>query len=387
MHHQAQLDPNLISPELLPAKDTDRTVNYFDLFFLWAAIAINLGAFTMALSMYPQLSPLTILGALFVGFLICIAFNVLIGDIGLTYGITYSVYVRSCFGIRGTHIPGTIRMFPALFWAGYQTFMAAASMNVIMEMVTGYSNIWVCIIIFQALQVINALSGVKSMAILNTVATVVLAIVLALIAGKLLMESDYTLLGIITLPAQDIGAEMSFPLAVSGAVGGWIAISPSFMDITRTVKRKDNFATQGFLSRNGGVLVATLLGILLVSPLICFSGLMSGIITGNWNPIDFAVEAYQNQPIILVICLIAIMLAQWSTNTASNMFPAANVIKNYSPTRISMTVAMLIVAIVSLVIQPWNLVNQLAVVLTYMANALGPVLGITETLAFMQLGK
>src|SRR5699024_523217 len=121
----------------------------------------------MALSLYPQYSPMQILGILFVGYLICVVFMIFIGDIGLTYGITYSVFIRSCFGIKGSHIPGVIRLISCLFWAGFQTYVAATALNAILLTTIGVSNLWVCIIVFQAVQVINAARGVKSMAIFN----------------------------------------------------------------------------------------------------------------------------------------------------------------------------------------------------------------------------
>lgn len=59
---------SLIDEDQLPTLDSERNVSYFNVFFLFASIAVNIGAFTMALSLYPQMAPLQILGVMWLAF-------------------------------------------------------------------------------------------------------------------------------------------------------------------------------------------------------------------------------------------------------------------------------------------------------------------------------
>jgi NCS1 family nucleobase:cation symporter-1 len=369
-------DTNLVSKDLLPTTDKERNVSTLELFFLWAAIAVNIGAFAVALSMYPMFSPIKILGVVITGFLICVILMFFTGDIGLTYGITYSVYIRSCFGTLGSHFAGAIRVLSCIFWAGFQTYVAATALSAICLSLTGYSNFWVSIIIFSVLQIYNAAKGVKSMAIFDTFATVFLAIALVVLTGVLLSQNNQTIIGVFSMPAVPTDKYLSLPLAIASAAGGWICIAPTFMDITRTMKRSPNFATQNFWQRNKGVLIATLLGITVISPTVVSTGMISGLLSGTWNPIEYAVQAFPDNPLMLILCFLAVLFAQWSTNTAANMLPAANIIVNFNPKRITYVKAVVIVGVVSVVIMPWRLLVYFVNVMAFLAAVLGPVLGI-----------
>jgi NCS1 family nucleobase:cation symporter-1 len=369
----------LLSEDLLPRTDAQRNLSALDLFFVWAAIAINIGGFAMAFSLYPQFPPIQILAIVFFGYLVCVVFIIFTGDIGLTYGITYSVFIRSSFGYLGSHLPGLVRVVSCLFWCGFQTWLGASAMNAIMQITAGYSNLILMIIIFTAVQVANACFGVKAMAKFDIPAVVLLLIVLAVLMGVILNMNDSSVIDIMQLP-MDVNAEKTtVALAVSGAVGGWIAIPVTFMDISRNMKRKKEFASQSFFARNRGVIIATLIGITIISPLMMLCGLISGVLTGTWNPIEFAQIAFENRPFVLFICFVAILFAQWSTNTAANMLPAANILVNINPKFVKFPYAMILVGILSVVIRPWIYLDRLYFMLAVLSALIGPLLGIMLT--------
>lgn len=313
------------------------------------------------------------------GFFLCVLLIFAMGDIGMKYGITYSVYIRSAFGKNGAHIAGLVRVIAAVFFTGFQTYVAATALNIIGYKLIGFSNIWVALIIFQSLQVWNAAKGVKSMAIFDTIATVFLAITLVLLMFTLLRNYSTTLGSVLLQTPVDNGIPVSYPMAIAGAIGGWIALAPTFMDITRNVKRNKNFATQTFWQRNKYILLALALGVSVVSPLNVGTGMVSGIVSGTWNPIEFATIAFADNWFMMLVSFLAVMFAQWSTNTGANMLPAANIIVNFWPKRITYSIAMVIVGVVSLVIMPWKTADVFNDYLGYLATALGPILGIMMT--------
>ncbi len=322
---------NLVSDYILPTTDAQRTVSGVDLFFIWAAIAINIGGFAMAFSLFPQFAPFQILAIIFFGYLICVALIIFTGDIGLTYGITYSVFIRSPFGYLGSHLAGLVRVVSCLFWCGFQTWLAASAMNEIVKIFTGYENLWLMIVLVTIAQIVNACYGVKAMAKFDIPAVLFLLVVLIVLMAGILMMNDANVLDILRLPTEETTVKTTLALAVAGAAGGWIAIPVTFMDISRTMKRSPDFATQSFWQRNRKVIIGTLTGITIVSPCIMLCGLISGVLTGTWNPIEFAQIAFSSKPVVLVVCFMAILFAQWSTNTDANMLPAANILVNISP--------------------------------------------------------
>ena len=50
-------------------------------------------------------------------------------DIGIKYGIPFSVSLRPAFGYAGALIATYFRAIPAIFWFGFQTWVAASAMN------------------------------------------------------------------------------------------------------------------------------------------------------------------------------------------------------------------------------------------------------------------
>ncbi|MCT7656253.1 cytosine permease [Oceanimonas sp. NS1] len=143
------------NPELMPSTDKDRDINIWDFTMLWAGMTINMGAFTMGAQLYPGLSPWTIIGAILAAYAIVTSILILAGDIGIRYGIPFTVYIRGCFGYKGAKIPAAFRAIPACFWFGFQTWVAAVAIGKVLEMWIGYSNTTILILIFGVLQVVE----------------------------------------------------------------------------------------------------------------------------------------------------------------------------------------------------------------------------------------
>ena len=367
---------SLYSKQLAPTQESERNVSSWDMFITWTAIAVNIGGFALALSLYPQFSPLTILWAFFLGYTSVVLLVVLVGDIGLTYGLTFSVYVRSCFGYVGTHIPGVIRLVTCWFWLGFQTGIGALALDAVVESLTGYSNFWLMAILFTAAQVLNTAYGVKGIAKFNWFAMVFLIIVLLGLMVVILNDYNTTVFEVFSQAASNVGQSTSFALAVSGAAGAWFAVSINAMDFTRTMKKSPNYNKQRFLKRNFGFVLSSFGGLTISGIMVIAIGMVSGITTGTWSPIDFAISAFQDQEVMMMICFISILLAQWSTNSGSNLLPAANILMNFSPKHIGFVTALVISSIASLALRPWVLIEHLSFVLAVLGACGGPVVGI-----------
>ncbi|MGD9156339.1 MAG: cytosine permease [Bacillota bacterium] len=364
---------DLKSPELLPTVDSERNLSLLDYTLLWAGMTINIAGFAVGAQLYPGLSPAMIIGAILAGYILVTALLILTGDIGLTYGIPFVVYLRVCFGYSGSIIPGLIRTIPCFFWFGFQTWVGALALDTIMKMTIGYSNLTLLIIIFGAVQVFNAIYGLKAMAKFDWIAIPMLAIVLSMTFLWLLKSHNVGIADIMAAPAK---GRTSFIFAIMGIAGGWITMALNSLDLTRKLKRDEKYEEQSFWQRNKNALTAEVLGLVIVGTLILIVGMTAGILTGVWNPIDVLVKAFQNSnPFILIVAFLTIAFAQWSTNTAANLMPPAYILINIFP-KFNFAKATIISGIVGLLIMPWKFGDYLVQFQVITSGLLGPIVGI-----------
>lgn len=77
-----------------------------------------------------------------------------------------------------------------------------------------------------------------------------------------------------------------------------------------------------FLSLNSGSMWSQFIG--LIVPMVGFTavGMVSGIATGEWNPINVMTTVFADNPIIMILVLLSfVVFAQISSNTGQNLLP------------------------------------------------------------------
>jgi nucleobase:cation symporter-1, NCS1 family len=75
-----------------------------------------------------------------------------------------------------------------------------------------------------------------------------------------------------------------------------------------------------------------------------------------WNPVD-VLTRFQN-PVVLVIAMLALCIATLATNIAANVVSPANDFAHLAPRKISFRLGGLITGIVGILMMPWKLVNN-----------------------------
>ena len=126
----------LVSRDLLPTTREERHISPFEFMVMWVGMSILLAVFTNAANMFPSLSIKSILCAVVLGNAITCVTLALTGDIGITHGISFVVYLRAIYGYTGTHVPSFVRALPACFWFGFQTYLGAQAINMILMKLT-----------------------------------------------------------------------------------------------------------------------------------------------------------------------------------------------------------------------------------------------------------
>ena len=82
----------------------------------------------------------------------------------------------------------------------------------------------------------------------------------------------------------------------------------------------------------------------------------------------------------MIVLLILVILAQWSTNIGASVQPGAvsfqNFVKRLFGKNFPYKAAVLLVGVIALVVQPWAIMDRLTTFLGYMGSVYGPIVGI-----------
>ncbi|WCK56722.1 cytosine permease [Aneurinibacillus sp. Ricciae_BoGa-3] len=117
----------------------------------------------------------------------------------------------------------------------------------------------------------------------------------------------------------------------------YIMMALNAPDFTRFLKVSPNNLSGSWWQANKGSFFGHSIGLVALMLLFTLIGLTSGIATGNWNPVEVIVQTVgQNSPLLLLVCLAFIILAQWSTNISANLLPPAYIIINFFPRKINL---------------------------------------------------
>ncbi len=357
--------------DIMPTSGRQRSIGAWGFFMISVAMYVQLVSFVAGAQVYPALSPLTIIIAVIVGNVVVWGLLVLTGDIGLRHGIPFAVYARAPFGYLGAHIPALVRALPALFWFGFQTWLAAQALNIIMETLTGYSNLALLIILFGALQILNTALGIEAIAKFDWVATPVLLVTGLVIFIVLLQRYDITFGQLFSSEGE---GGISFLAAVAIMAGAQITMAVNIADITRSMRTSEG---ANWSVRNRGSAIAQFFGLVPPMALFVIIGMTSGLATGEWNPILVMADVFGGNTFLLVFVLGAfVIFAQVASNTGQNLLPPGYVFVNLFPRRITFPVAVIAAGVIGLVITPWNFAEYIPTILLIISALLGPIIGI-----------
>ncbi|MEA5134710.1 MAG: cytosine permease [Candidatus Fimivivens sp.] len=368
----------LRSTELLPTKESERTMSLADYIMLWAGMTINIVAFSLGAQYYDNgrgLSPWMMVLVMLVGYGIVTVFTAMVGDIGTKYGVPFAAYSRAPFGYKGSYIAGLIRAIPGLYWFGFLTWVGANAINhIIGILIPGFSNLTLMIIIFAAIQILNTMYGLKAMAKFDWVAIPCLAIMFGAILVTTLQKYNITIPDIMATQTE---GGYSFAYAVAGIAGGWITMALNGSDLSRQIRHVEDYKKLGFWGRNRRAIIGQVIGLMLVGVITMLIGAASGIATGYWDLNDVIPDLFTSTT-ALILCFIVVVFAQWSTNTAANLLPPSLVLLNIFP-KLKYWMSTVICGVLAVGMMPWKIQSQggfLVMVQNWISQMLGPIIGI-----------
>jgi NCS1 family nucleobase:cation symporter-1 len=327
---------------------------------------------------------------IFLGNLIVVIPMILNAHAGTKYGIPFPVFCRASFGTKGANIPALMRAFVACGWFGIQAWIGGNAIYKIMSVffpAIGQSSAtafgitapqFVCFLFFWGINMLVVYKGIDTIRwLLNIKAPLLIAL------GLLLLWWAYRHAGgfgpILSQPsAFDPGQPKSgkffafFVPALTGMIGFWATLSLNIPDFSRYARSQHD------------QVVGQILGLPLTMALYSFIGVAvtsaTTIIYGEtiWDPVD-VLTRFQN-PVVLIVAMLALCIATLATNIAANVVSPANDFSHLSPRKISFRMGGLITGIIGVLMIPWKLVaDPSGYIFTWLvgySGLLGPIGGI-----------
>ena len=348
-------DSHLSNKDLAPTGPEQRTWGTYSLAALWIGLSIVITTYTLAAGLIAAgmtwwQGLLTVaLGNLIV--LIPILLN---SHPGAKYGIPFPVLVRSSFGIRGANVAAMARALVACGWFGIQTWIGALALDTLMTALTsGWADVTghkaIAFGVFWIVQVAIILRGIDGIKFLESYAAPLL------IGGSvgLLIWGFGAAGNVFSASSQLIGGDEDFWTlfgpGLAANVGYWITLSMNIPDFTRYAKDQRSQIVGQSIAMPLTMTGFSFIGIAVTCATVIEFG------EAIWDPVTLVARLLDDQPILLIVAMVVVVIAQISTNMAANVVSPSNDFSNLSPRQISFRTGGLITAVIGIVSFPWKL--------------------------------
>lgn len=163
-------------------------------------------------------------------------------------------------------------------------------------------------------------------------------------------------------------------LWLTAMVGFWATMSLSIADITRYARTQKEQVVGQFLGLPGTMVLYSFVGIFVTfAAVVNFESVLISQ-DAPWDPVSLLAEF--DNPTVVIISQLFMIIATLSTNIAANVIAPANAFANLFPKKISFRAGGVITGIIGIVICPWWLLDEISGILIFVSGLLGPVLGI-----------
>ena len=362
----------LISEDILPVPSGKRSLGGLGFANIWIGMAIVISVFSFGASGIDGMNIVGVASATFVANLIIALVGSLTGDIGVEHGLSFATYLRAPFGISGVHLPAVARGIVASCWFGINTYIGATAINYFTLALFGIDNWPLWFAVFAVLQIVNTMLGIKAIDKFSSIAAPCIILITCWMFYKV---NHIAVLNNIEI----IGYKPPNPTptcwlkTMCANIGMWAALAADIPNMTRSLKAP--VGERSWIKRNKNNWIPQFATLPIIETFIAVIGAISYLTTGNWNPVE-VIQQTATGP-TLIILLVMVILAQWSTNTAANLVPPAMCFTNAGARwNMSYKVGVLIAGLIGVCVQPWNILNELYTYLGYFGSFLSALAGI-----------
>ena len=338
------INPELVKnvdPDLQPT--TKRIMGSVSYAASFMGGCVSIGTFSMGAGLIGELTVVQAVIAMTIGCLVIAVALAMIGECGHTYGIPFTVQLRSSFGFTGVKIPGVLRGLPAIVWFGYQSWVGAGAINSCFDILFGFDNLPVIYGLFTILQVLLAIKGFEGIKWMENISCIFIIAILI-----------YMLYVVNTQFSTEIGD------VFSGIEGTWgmpfWAATTSFLGIYSTMIINASDYSRNATDDIKPVKAASIYTIAIL-PVTLFMGLIGLLVTaatGNSDPV-VVFSTTMDSTFLTILTLLFIAFPQVTTNVLNNIVPPAYVLMESF--KVKWTYATILVGILSVVVMPWKLVT------------------------------
>jgi NCS1 family nucleobase:cation symporter-1 len=348
-------DSYLSNADLAPTGPERRTWGMYNLAALWIGLSIVITTYTLASGLIAAgMSWWQGLLTVALGNLIVLIPILLNSHPGTKYGIPFPVLVRSSFGIRGANVAAMARALVACGWFGIQTWIGALALDTLMTTLTsGWADVGghkaIAFAVFWLLQVAIILRGIEGIKFLESYAAPLL------IGGSVgLLIWGFAAAGnVFSASSQLIGDDQGFwelfGPGLAANVGYWITLSMNIPDFTRYAKDQRSQVIGQSIAMPLTMTGFSFIGIAVTcATVIEFDEAI-------WDPVTLVARLLDDIPILLIVAMVVVVIAQISTNMAANVVSPSNDFSNLSPRQISFRTGGLVTAVIGIISFPWKL--------------------------------
>jgi NCS1 family nucleobase:cation symporter-1 len=368
----------LYNDDLAPNGPEDRNWSTYNFAALWIGISIVITTYTLA-------SGLIAAGMLWWQALLTISLGNLVvlvplllnAHAGTRYGVPFPVFVRSSFGVSGANFAAMARALVACGWFGIQTWIGGLALDALMTAVWGgWANVpghqGIMFMVFWAIQLAIILKGIEGVKVLESLAApLLLAGALVLLGWGLVAGGGIANIFSVSAELQEGSAPFwaLFWPGLAANVGYWVTLSLNIPDFTRYARSQKSQITGQALGLPLTMTAFSFIGIAVT----CASVVVFG--EAIWDPVALVTEVAGPLPLVLIIAMIVIAIAQISTNMAANVVAPSNDFSNLAPRYISFKMGGVITALIGIFSFPWLLFDNVGAYIFTWLVGYGSLLG------------
>jgi NCS1 family nucleobase:cation symporter-1 len=358
------------SHDMAPVPRAGRRWGTRDMAVLWISMSACVTTYMLASGMIEEgMNWWQAILTIFLANVIVLVPIILNAHAGTKYGIPFPVYCRASFGILGANVPALLRALVACGWFGIQTWIGGwAIYKILIEFVPAWDTLATlplidinaaqvgCFLFFWAINMWVIYNGIESIRILlNIKAPLLIGLGLVFLAWAYWAADGFG--PMLAKPSEFSPGEPKaglfwpfFFASLTANVGYWATLSLNIPDFSRYA-----------YSQRDQVLGQTL-GLPTTMALFSFIGVAvtsaTAVIYGEtiWDPV-VVLSKFQN-PVVLVVAMLALSIATLATNIAANVVSPANDFAHLVPKWISFRVGGFITGLIGIVMQPWKLVED-----------------------------
>ena len=367
--------PSQLTESNAPVPFERRTLGSFALAMMWFSMAIQIAIFISAGLLVDDFKVWQIVVAIAAGCTVTILVALFTQSAAIRWGINFTVAARIPFGTLGSIIPVIAKSGLSIFWFGFQTWLGALALDEIFKILTGFTNLWLWIIVFAIAQILTTFYGIRFIRWMNIFAAPVLLAMGIFMVYLMLNGAGVTLIEVLNMGGEAPG--MPFSTAIMIFVGGWIAVVVSIHDIVKECKVGPTASSSNWAAINLKYAVSQWFGMVPASVIFGFIGAASMVLVGEWNPVIAITTVVGGVSVPLAILFqVFVLLATWSTNPAANLLSPAYAFCSILPRWITFRRGVILAGAIGIILMPWRLADTLTDFMNFLASALGPLAGI-----------